>query len=663
MRGRSLLIGISVTVVIMGATLAWATYPWRTLNPDFMFRFFALSERFTLSEKEQEAAVQVVRRAIETYGAPDTPDDAPRELPEKLTARDARPVWVNLYLPLLPGTRGMAEEANIYRSLRAATRQALQRAKDRSSWLEQRDQIRIQVDVLQDRKPLRTIRGWYLFFAVEPGVDGLILSKGDKIGYQLPSDAVTKGYLTPRVRGRVKCAEKLLARTAATMGTRRNIWKERDTRVEKFRTVSFGVPVPGRGVRRFYRGNVLLEPGDVTAKRIYQAIQEGAAWLLNNAKPDGKFNYQYNPNTDRYSKSYNAVRHAGTVYGLLELYRHFQEQSFLDAARRAAPYLYENIGPPEPGSDLLGIPDGRAWPTGSAALGLLAFINMPPDMRTADYARYEEALGRFLLKMIDDRGKVFQGYLAYKGAKEVNGVKRVVKEPLYYPGESMLALAKLYEQTRDKRWLDGATRIADRQIRRYNLGRMADHWVIQGLYQIYRHTQDRWYADAALAMADSYIDTQCPPNTPPFPDYFGAYRRQNETPRTTRAGSRSEAMTAAVRTAWELGVDARPYEDSLLFAAKHQIEQQFRPESTFYLLRPDRALGGFRAGLVDNQLRIDFNQHSSVGLIGALEVAVKREGLEPWWQTLPLEPPGAPPAPDETVPDEPGNSATPPPTG
>ncbi len=656
MRGRSLVLGIGVGVVIMGAALAWATYPWRTLNPDFMFRFFALSERYRLTDDEKEAAVEIVREAIRTFGAPATPGDAPRDVPEKFTLRDPRPVWVSLYLPQLPGTRGRGEEANIYRSLRTATRQALEQAKDRESWLRQRDQIRIQVDILQDRAPLRSIRGWYLFFAVEPGVDGIILSQGTRTGYLLPSDAVTRGYLTPRVRGRVKCVEKLLSMTAAEMRVRRNIWKEPDTRIERFRTISFGAPVPGQGVRTYFRGNVLLQPEEVTSRRIYQAIQDGAAWLLNNARPDGKFNYQYNPNTDRYSKSYNAVRHAGTVYGLLELYRHFQEPAFLEAARRAAPYLYENIGSPQSGSDLLGIPDGKAWPTGSAALGLLAFVNMPAEMRTEDYARYEEGLGRFLLKMIDDRGYVFQGYLAYKGAKEVNGVKRVNKEPLYYPGESMLALAKLYEQTRDRRWLDGAMRIADRQIRRFNLGRMADHWVIQGLYQLYRHTQDRWYAEAALAMADSYIDTQCPPNTPPFPDYFGAYRRQNETPRTTRAGSRSEAMTAAVRTAWALGVDARPYEDSLLFAAKHQIEQQFRPENSFFLIRPDRVMGGFRAGLVDNQLRIDFNQHSCVGLIGALEVAVRREGTPPWWHELPLEP-VATPAP--TIPEQAPANATP----
>ena len=626
---RWILWAVGPILVLVGLT-AWITYPWRTLNPDFLFRFFALSERVDLTREEKEAAVRIVREAIEHHTQSDTPSDAPRDVPDKLTLRDPREVWVNLYLPLLPGTRGMATESSLYRSLRQATREALNAAKDRDTWLENVGQIAIQIDVMQDRVPLRTKRGWFMFFAVEPGVDGLILSRGDKVQYQLPSDAVTRGLLTPRVKGRAKAVEKLLGVAARDMHTRREAWKEADMTIERFRTISFGVPVPGEGVRDFYRGNVLLEPDELNADRIYAAIRDGAQWLLSNAKDDGRFNYQYYPNQDRYPGAYNAVRHAGTVYGLLELYRYFQDPKFLAAAKKATPYLYENIKRPGRERELLAMPDGTSWPTGAAALGLLAFVNMPPDMWPARYKEYEEGLGLFLLKMIDEDGKVFQGYLAARGSKKVN------KEPLYYPGESMLALAKLYEQTGDKRWLDGAMHIADQQIKRYVRSRSADHWVIQGLYQLYRHTGDQELGDFALSMADSYIDTQCPPNTPPFPDYFGGYRRQNETPRTTRAGSRSEAMTAAVRTAWKMGRDARPYEDSLLFAAKHQIEQQFRPESAFYLLQPKRAIGGFRAGLVDNHLRIDFNQHSAVGMVGALEVAVKREGREPWWKELPL---------------------------
>jgi hypothetical protein len=626
--------------LVVSSLSAWYTYPWESINPDFLFRFFALNERYQLTPEEQQAAVKVVHDAVASYGQPDTPADAPREVPEKFTLRDPRPVWVSLYLPPMPVARAMADEPSIYRSLRQATHRALEQAKDRTTWLARAGEIAIQIDVMQDRAPVRFKSDGYLFFDLEPGVDGIILTRGRKQLFQLPSEAVTRGLLTPRKPSRMKCINVLMEQASRDLGGRRQAWKEDpDVQVEKFRTLSFGEPVPGKGIHTFFRGNVLIAENEIDSQRIYRSITEGAKWLLDNAREDGTYKYEYFPNKDEYPTTYNAVRHAGAIYGLLELYQTFQDPKFLEAARAAAPYLYANIQRPGNEEDLLAMPDGRNWPTGAAALSLLAFVEMPPEMRDARYQEYEEGLARFLLRMIDERGSVFEGYRAAKASKLVK------KEPEYYPGESMLALMKLYDQTKDRRWLEASQHIAEYQIARFRRGRMADHWVIQGLYQLYHQTKDESYGHAALEMADSYIETQCPPNMPPFPDYFGAYRRENETPRTTRAGSRSEAMTAAVRTAWELGVDARPYEDSLLWAARHQIDQQFRPENAFYLPHPERAIGGFRAGLIDNHLRIDFNQHSCVGLIGALEVAVKREKKEPWWKPLQLVPPdviGAP---------------------
>ncbi len=617
-------------LVVGGALTAWQTYPWSNINPDFIFRIMALSESYSLDADAKREAVALVQEVLES---PDETEYA-RGHGASLEDADSRPVWVSLYLPGEKMARGRGASSSVRASLIDATRQAWSAVRTRSAWRNGRHRAAIQIDILRDQAKLHLKSAGYLFFAVEPGVDGLRVRRGDRRYEQLPSDAVTMGYLTPRVKGRVACVTTLLEEACRSLGTRRRGWiEDPDVEVERFRTLSFGRPVPGGDVLDFYRGNVLLTKDDVTAKRIYRSIQEGARWLLNNARPDGKFNYEYFPNTDRYSKSYNAVRHAGTLYGLFELYRNFQEPSFLAAAEKGLPYLYKNIRRPGRERGLLALPDGRSWPTGAAALGLLAFIHMPPDIRPEDYRRYEEGLGEFLLRMIDERGWVFEGYLAYKGAD------KVVKEPLYYPGEAMLALSLLYHQTGEDRWLEGAEHIAERQIRKFYRTRSADHWVIQGLYQLYLATKEDFYAEACLSMADSYIRTQYPPNHNPFPDYFGAYRRETETPRTTRAGSRSEAMTAAVRTAWAFGVDPRVYEDSLLFAAKHQMEQQFRPENAFFLPRPQRALGGFRAGLIDNHLRIDFNQHSSVGLIGALEVAVKRSGETPWWTPQPIYPP------------------------
>jgi hypothetical protein len=232
-----------------------------------------------------------------------------------------------------------------------------------------------------------------------------------------------------------------------------------------------------------------------------------------------------------------------------------------------------------------------------------------------------EGLGLFLLAMIDERGRVFGYY------QEALRSTQVDQEPLYYPGESMLALALLHRATGKSQWLEGARRIADWQVEKYERrGNNPDHWVMQALWELYDVTGDERYAEACLAMGDHYASQQYPPHVPPFPDYLGCYRRLNDTPRTTRACSRSEAMGGVVHTAWKRSTDATAYEDALLNAARHLLENQWRPENSYFLPRPDRVRGAIRMGLVDNHCRIDNNQHAIVGLYRALEVARKREG-------------------------------------
>jgi len=129
MHAKKWIWGITLVGLLLGGVLAWATYPWRSLNPDFMFHFFRLSEKYSLTHAEKESAIRIVRETLKNRLQPDTPSDPPPGVPDKFTERDPRQVWVTLYLPLLPSARGMATESNLFRSLRQATRQAMQKAK------------------------------------------------------------------------------------------------------------------------------------------------------------------------------------------------------------------------------------------------------------------------------------------------------------------------------------------------------------------------------------------------------------------------------------------------------------------------------------------------------------------------------------------------------
>ena len=500
-----------------------------------------------------------------------------------------------------------------------------------------------------------------LFYEVEPGVDGLVLRAGDKEGVILPGDVVTRGWLTPRVLKRTVKIDTMLRQLCRDARGSRDLWSLPGTDLYKFRSFCFGRPVPDGSVVELYRGNVLID--DVDSQAILDGLEEAGLWLLRTVKPDGSFDYEYFPNTNAGSKGYNIVRHAGCVYGLFHMYNlaltepqlKDDADDFLEAGIRAMGWVYDNLGAPRKaeGGDLVALIDERKRASsGAAALTLLSFLERPavdqlshPVLREHLGRPEDEAiiegLGSFLLAMVGDDGRVFKNhrdrYRICKGKdgeplEEISEFPREYckgeKEPLYYPGETMLALIRLYEVTGEDRWLDGARRIGDWQVARYNsLRPNPDHWVMQALWHLYQVTGDESYATAGMRMGDRYASEQFPPHWPPFRDYFGAYRRHNDVPRTTRACSRSEAMGGVVHIAWANGSNAKPYEDALIRAAEHLLENQWRPLNSYFLPNPDKARGAIRMGLVDNHCRIDNNQHAVVGLHRALEVARKREGV------------------------------------
>jgi hypothetical protein len=306
----------------------------------------------------------------------------------------------------------------------------------------------------------------------------------------------------------------------------------------------------------------------------------------------------------------------------------------LRAGMDALGYITRNLASPDP-EERPGmrcfVSERSEASSGSTALAALAIAQLPDPASVADeesrrrVAAFDRngtlrRTGECLLSMIDPDGAVFANY------REAVGNERVVKEPLYYPGEVALALVRSYRILGDDRLLEGAVRIADRQRGIYSVSLAldfpwpGDHWIIQALAELAPITDDAEYARLAVLMGQGYVREQYPPQAHLWRDYAGAYRRIVDVPRTTRAASRGEALTAALAAARFAGEDPAPFERALLAGARHLVEQQFTEESSYFVPASWDVLGGIRMGLVDNHLRIDNNQHAIVGMLGALEV-------------------------------------------
>ena len=317
-----------------------------------------------------------------------------------------------------------------------------------------------------------------------------------------------------------------------------------------------------------------------------------------------------------------------------------RREAYIEAGVRALDRVYGMLDVP-PGIDdgaphVAFVQQKRRGPrvdTGAQALTLLSFLGRPSPDSVSDpalaarlYKDGDDAiiagLAATLMDLVDDRGWVFRRW------SDMQSGEPMKEQPLYYPGELMLALVLYHEATGDPRALEVTKTVGRAQIAYAKRPwQIPDHWVMQALDRLDAlDPDDTTWRDAAYDMGREYTAEQF---VPPFqelhePDYRGAYRRDMEIARTTRAASRGEAIGGVARIAWRRGDPAGRWERSLIEGARHLIEQTYTPDTTWSFPNPEEPLGAIRMGLIDNHCRIDNNQHGIVALDAALH-ALRRQ--------------------------------------
>ncbi len=653
--------------------------PYPAPTDDFLFATRESPVPDALDEDARLAAIRVVRASLRG-------DSVSGELPAALSEVPPGRVFVTLIRASKRDriARGFGDEGTLAERLALATQAAMDGAKPARLWRRDVDSLRIWIDLAgpeQTIRPTAWRRGiaktvsaiigqrprWdMVVYDAEPGVDGFVLvhpETGEE-GIVLPADTMIHGWLSPRSRKRryrldnFEAIWKQLAKRAGSDA------KPGAVTFRNFRTRSFAQPDPAvaRTVELF-RANVLAGEA-IDEPMVLDGIDRMGRWLLGTVEPTGRFDYEYFPARDRHGRGYNEVRHAGSVYGLFHMANLAREEpaldgadEYLEAGLRALDRVYRNLGSPPDVDESEGFvtflegDDGEKSNSGSPSLTLMAFLERPRGEDITDEALRElawregdeaimEGLAKTLVQMIDDDGKV---YKLWSEALRGGGVE---KEPLYYPGEAMLALVKYHELTQEPKWLDAAKAIGRRQISHARKPWIVpDHWVMQaldhldalepestewrdGAYMMGRRYLREQFTGIELGAADAARRAGVTLPDPPFPDYWGSYRRIQEIPRTTRAAARGEALGGVARIAWRRGDPAAHWEQSLLDGGRHLMEQMYTPDNSFYFRDPEEGLGALRMGIIDQHCRIDNNQHGVVGLGNALAALRQRKASQ-----------------------------------
>jgi hypothetical protein len=345
-------------------------------------------------------------------------------------------------------------------------------------------------------------------------------------------------------------------------------------------------------------------------ERLMAAARAGGDYLVRMQKRNGSFHYYYNAGTNRFeTRRYNIVRHAGTALSLLDLYAATRDDRYLVSARRAISFLKTRFrSARRAGAAYVLDYDGKAK-LGASALSLAALARQIELDRSFADRRSANLLANLILGLQRSDGSFAMRY-------RLKSSDDRAFQSLYYPGEALLGLIRLFRVNGDRRLL-GAARLGAQfliESQRRMDALPADAWLIQALEALYQADPQTQYAGHAIALAEAMIVHQYGDDSE-FAGGFGP-----GIPRSTPAASRAEGLVSAYRLARAIG-DARSDKiaGALRRCARFQLSQQFTIENSGTLPNRDRAIGGFREGLASNRIRIDFVQHNISSLLGIVE--------------------------------------------
>lgn len=370
----------------------------------------------------------------------------------------------------------------------------------------------------------------------------------------------------------------------------------------------------GETVLQLYRGNRILQ--EVNAAQLMEAALAGGEYLLRSIDGQGRFVYTYDPIRDSADDSYNILRHAGTVYSMLELYEVTEDERLLKAARRGIDYLVTQMRPDPLDENALCVVESDSAKLGGSALAVIALARYTKVTDDRAFLPVMERLTAGMLKRQHEGGGFGWHKVEYPSGKDVGFVSE------YYPGEALLALIRMHALTANDDYAVAAERgarylieVRDKGVPVHRL--LHDHWLLYALNELHHVRPRKEFLEHAANIVTAILSKR--QLDPYYPDWIGGFYTP---PRSTPAATRSEGLLAAYRLFkdHEMDKEADLCLQTASLAVRFQLLTQLRPESAMYLPDPPRAIGGFRNSLTDYDIRIDYVQHNISALLALHDV-------------------------------------------
>jgi hypothetical protein len=365
---------------------------------------------------------------------------------------------------------------------------------------------------------------------------------------------------------------------------------------------------------RFDTRHVLVDAAGPRTINWRDAAAFGGMYLAQAVNEQGRFTYQFDPRTTLVPPKYNMLRHSGSIYAMLELYRVTHDADLLAAVERAIDYLLRQVRDLSVGEQRVKVVEERGdVKIGGNALAILALVEYQHATGDDRHLPLARMLAQYLVATQADDGHFLIHKLLVPEGRDSGFVSE------YYPGEAIFALMRLYGIDNDPRWLRCAAANADYLIDIRDAGKpveelLPDHWLLYGLDVLHRARPDDRYLTHAIKVSRAVRLDQHDAG----PWIGGFFDPARSTPTATRV----EGLVAAHRLLRDFGHadEAAQIAEAIDRGAAFVQRCQIGPDLAMFYPMPQRTLGGVTASLDDPMIRIDFVQHAISAWLGAADI-------------------------------------------
>ncbi|NGP46563.1 hypothetical protein G4V62_17015 [Bacillaceae bacterium SIJ1] len=351
---------------------------------------------------------------------------------------------------------------------------------------------------------------------------------------------------------------------------------------------------------------------ELTQEDIKNVIVHSSNYLAQQVQADGKFVYGYFSCFDKKINFYNSLRHASTVYSMIEGYELNRDPVLKDAIDRAIAYLIHKLIRIDENQNKAYVIDWenhQEIKLGANAAAILALTKYASTFNTTEHLLICEQLANSIVSFQQPNGS-FNHVYTYPSF-ELKETFRII----YYDGEAAFALMRLYQLDQNSKWLL-AVESAFEYFIDNDYWKNHDHWLSYCTNELTKFKPEEKYFAFGLKNVIRKMDF--------------IYHRKTTYPTFLELTLAAYEMVERMQ---ELKLDHLLEKTSvpelikvIKKRAAYQLNGYYFPEVAMYFKKPERILHSFFIRHHSFRVRIDDVEHNISGYRRYFDLIHKLEG-------------------------------------